>query len=161
MVCYGCSHHPQRESTNFKNLHENVKFYLYSTLVFVEYLEKQNIWQNSLRKPQKDFYRITFYLCLIIFVPVYTGCPKKIRLSFCLISWQPSIRFSKNFLLKTEIHTKNLSTKPFLCDIRWPRNLQNKMQFWNTSIDIHIVSYWPQNCKTCAKLHKQPQDGPW
>ena len=34
------------------------------------------------------------------------GVPKKIRLHFCLISWQPIAGFSNCiFLLKTEIHT--------------------------------------------------------
>ena len=55
--------------------------------------------------------------------------------AFCLISLQPSIRFSNNFfLLKTEIHTHILHTEPFLCDKRVPRYLQNKMGFWNRSI---------------------------
>ena len=58
------------------------------------------------------------------------GVPKKIRLGFCLISWQPSIGFSNHFfLLKTEIHTQILNTKPFLCDIKRPKYLQNKMGF--------------------------------
>ena len=39
--------------------------------------------------------------------------------------------FKLFFLLKTEIHRRILNTKPFLCDIRGPRYLQNKIQFWN------------------------------
>ena len=30
--------HPQRMVTDFKNLHENVNFYFYSTSIFVKYL---------------------------------------------------------------------------------------------------------------------------
>ena len=69
------------------------------------------------------------------------GVPKIIRLGFCLISRQPSIGFlNRFFLLKTEIHTQILNTKPFLCDIWGPRYLQNKMRFWNRSIHILFVS---------------------
>ena len=46
------------------------------------------------------------------------------------ISWQPSIGFSNRFfLLKTEIHMQILNTKPFLCNFRGLRNLQNKIGF--------------------------------
>ena len=58
------------------------------------------------------------------------GVPKKIRLGFCLISRQPGLGFSNCFfLLKTEIHTQILNTKPLLSDIRGPKYLQNKIGF--------------------------------
>ena len=61
---------------------------------------------------------------------VTTGRLKKMSHLVLLISWQPSIGFSNCFfLLKNEIHTKILNTKPFLCDIKGPRNLQNKKWF--------------------------------
>ena len=42
---------------------------------------------------------------------------------------QPSIGFSNRFfLLKTEIHTQILTTKPFLCNFRGLRNLKNKIE---------------------------------
>ena len=49
------------------------------------------------------------------------------------ISQQPNIWFSNRFfLLKTEIHTQILNTKPFLCDFLGLRYLQNKMRwFWS------------------------------
>ena len=54
--------------------------------------------------------------------------------SWFIISRQPGIRISNCFfLLKTEIHMQILNTKPFLCDIRGPRYLQNKMRFWNSN----------------------------
>ena len=59
------------------------------------------------------------------------GVPKRIRLCFCLISQQPSIGFLNRFFpLKTEIRTQILNTKPFLCNIRGLRYLQNKMGFF-------------------------------
>ena len=50
-------------------------------------------------------------------LPNIQGVPKRMRLGFCIISWQPMIGFSNCFLLlKTEIHTHILNTEPFLCD---------------------------------------------
>ena len=61
----------------------------------------------------------------------HSGRSKKIRLCFCLMSRQPSILFLNcfSFLLKTEIHTQILDTKPLLSDIRGPKYLQNKIGF--------------------------------
>ena len=62
--------------------------------------------------------------------PTIQGVPKKMRLGFCLISQQPSIGFSNRFfLLKTEIHTQILHTKPFLFDFMGRRYLRDKMRF--------------------------------
>ena len=56
------------------------------------------------------------------------GVPKKIRLGFCLISRQLVIRFLNCFfLLKTEIHTQILNTKPLLSIIRGLKYIQNKI----------------------------------
>ena len=55
---------------------------------------------------------------------------KNIALYISQISQQPSIGFSNSFFpLKTEIHMQILYTKPFLCDLRGPGYLQNKMRF--------------------------------
>ena len=42
--------------------------------------------------------------------------------------------------LKTEIHMQILNTQPFLCDIRGPGYLQNKMRFSNRLFHSHAVS---------------------
>ena len=66
------------------------------------------------------------------------GVPKKMRLGFSLISQQPSIGFSNCFfLLKTEIHTQILNTKPFLYDFMGLRYLWNKMRFLTRVIAIN------------------------
>ena len=60
------------------------------------------------------------------------GVPKKIRLHFCLYLGNQVMDFQiVFFLLKTETHTKNLNTKPILCDFLGLRYLQNKMGFWS------------------------------
>ena len=66
--------------------------------------------------------------------------------------------FKSFFLLKTEINTQILNTKPFMCDIRGPRYSQYKIWFSNRSINFHSVSYWPQNRKICVKLQQMVQD---
>ena len=54
------------------------------------------------------------------------------------MSRQPSIRFSNRFfLLKTEIHTQILNTKPFLCDFWGSRYLPNKIEFLTRAIVIN------------------------
>ena len=60
-----------------------------------------------------------------------TGCFNKNGTVFILqISCQPRIGFLNCFfLLKTDIHMKILNTKPFMCDFRGLRNLQNKIGF--------------------------------
>ena len=40
--------HPKRVVTDFKNLHENINFYFYSTSMFVEYLGQKIILEFSL-----------------------------------------------------------------------------------------------------------------
>ena len=58
------------------------------------------------------------------------------------ISCQPSIKFSNSFfLLKTEIHTQILNTKPFLCNFREPRYLPNKIDFLTRAIVINSFFY--------------------
>ena len=42
--------------------------------------------------------------------------------------------------IQAETHTKISNTKPFLCNIKGPRYLQNKKQFLNRLIHIHTVS---------------------
>ena len=60
------------------------------------------------------------------------------RLGFCLISRQQIIGFlNRFFLLKTEIHTQIFNSKPFLCDFRGPRYLQNKIEFLTKAIVIN------------------------
>ena len=50
--------------------------------------------------------------------------------TFCLIFQKPKNRITNRFfLLKTEIYTQILNTKPFLFDIRGPKYLQNKIGF--------------------------------
>ena len=50
------------------------------------------------------------------FVLISTGCIKKMSHLVCLISRQPSIWFSNSFfLMKNQIHTQILNTKPSLC----------------------------------------------
>ena len=66
------------------------------------------------------------------------GVPKKMRLSVCFLSQQPSIGFLNSFfLLKTEILTQILNTKPFLYNFRGPRYLRNKMRFLTQVIVIN------------------------
>ena len=62
---------------------------------------------------------------------VDTECLKENGTVFIFeISRQPSIGFSNSFfLLKTEIHMQILYTKPFMCDLRGPGYLENKMWF--------------------------------
>ena len=93
-----------------------------------------------------DWFKAAWYLCERHKIKntsayIIQGVPKRIGLGFCLISRLQSIGFSNCFfLLETEIHTQILNAKPFLCDIKGLRYLQNKMWFWNRSIHIHIVS---------------------
>ena len=65
----------------------------------------------------------------------HTGCFKKNCTVFILhISRQPSFGFSNPFfLLKTEINMQILNAKPFLCDLRGPGYLQNKMRLQGVS----------------------------
>ena len=70
---------------------------------------------------------------------VLQGVPKKMRLGLCLISRQPSVGFSNSFFLqKTKVQTQILNTKPFLCDLRGPRYLQNKMGFVTEAIEFNL-----------------------
>ena len=74
-------------------------------------MQGQGRWTLSTRQLQSSYKQYN----------VSTGCPKKMRLLFCLISRQPNIGFSNHFLLlKIEIHSYIFNTKPFLCDIRGP-----------------------------------------
>ena len=60
------------------------------------------------------------------------------RLGFGLISRQSTIGFSNRFfLLKTEIHSQILNTKPFLCDFWGSRYLPNKIEFLTRAIVIN------------------------
>ena len=91
-----------------------------------------------------------------------TGCLKK--MVQCLFDKYLSnlvLDFQKVFLLKSEIYMQILNTKPFLCDPRGPRDEENKMRFWNRSIHIHAVLWWPQSLKICRSQQKMAQYEPW
>ena len=54
----------------------------------------------------------------------YRVSKKNYHFMFCLISQKPWKGITNNFfLLKTDLHTQILSTKPFLCDTRGLRYL--------------------------------------
>ena len=67
----------------------------------------------------------------------------KMGLGYCLISRQPNVGFSNRFfLLKTKTHKEIFNTKPFLCDLRGPRYLQNKMRFVTKVIVLNLHFFY-------------------
>ena len=64
----------------------------------------------------------------------FTGHPKEnYHFTFCLIFQKPKSRITNCFfLLKAEIHTQILKTRPITCDTRGLKYLLNKIGFLNT-----------------------------
>ena len=78
-----------------------------------------------------------------------TGCPKKNKTPCSLnILVTKYLIFKSFFLLKTETHSKISNTKPFLCDIKGPRNVFLKQI--NSYSCCLILAQKPQNLQPAA-----------
>ena len=109
-------------------------------------------------------YNLFISLCIYVWLRYQVtlqGVPKKMRLSFCLISRQPSIRFSNCFfLLKTVIHTILLNhskLNAFLLCWHLIQPLTKKGDLFqyamlncHNKIYLWVVTYFP-NISTCLQ----------
>ena len=124
---------------------------VFKICVWISVFKRKNCIENPILSCQdiKQKPSLIFFGTPCMFLH-HTGRPEKMKLGFCLISQQPSAGFSNPFfLLKTEIHTQILNIKPFLCDLRGPRYLRNKMGFVTEAIvlnlhffDFHLSGIW-------------------
>ena len=87
-----------------------------------------------------------------------TGRPKKnYYFTFCLIFQEPNNKITNRFfLLKTEIHTHILNTKPFLYDSRGLRCLRYKMGFLTHKFINKMTHNGPDSLKVTSSCPDQP-----
>ena len=88
----------------------------------------------------------------------HTGRPKKnYYFTFCLIFQEPNNKITNRFfLLKTEIHTHILNTKPFLYDSRGLRCLRYKMGFLTHKFINKMTHNGPNSLKVTSSCPDQP-----
>ena len=105
-----------------------------------------------------------FFYKMFLILP--TGRPKKnYYFTFCLIFQEPNNKITNSFfLLKTEIHTHILNTKPFLYDTRGLRCLRYKMGFLTHKFINKMTHNGPDSLKVTSSCPDQPltdTDWPW
>ena len=147
---------------------------MYSDVVFLKMTTAVSLWSAWLLSTSCSWTIFSWWCTLGWSTPSLswldvldsTGCPKKnYHFTFCLIFQEPNNKITNSFfLLKTEIHTHILNTKPFLYDSRGLRCLRYKMGFLTHKFINKMTHDGPDSLKVTSSCPDQPltdTDWPW